>query len=602
MIYGVFEFNNFRPEPYLNLTNIGSHLLGDNSICNKIIKEGEFSAFVLKNHVPQNKESSLFFNDIENGVFVIMDGYVYNHLEIGLKLNYNEVPFFSPQLAIKAFLKWGPSFGKHLNGDFSICIYLTKEKKAYFIRDQVGIRPLVLYFQDSNVFFATDPIGLCKALDNVEKIDYKFLMNFFMWSGFHYGLLPNQKVYTVKPGHYVEITTKGSVEKKYWFPEKIKKDNNLTFKKATKDLSNLLSDAVRIRSDQRFTAAAHVSGGLDSGILAALARREYKNQEKFFGFSWTTQTQEKAQIAFDERELVKKLCDQNDIIPIFPDYNLDDYLSFVSDWRHPSEQLYERRVVELAKARKVNLIFSGWGGDEFISIGNRGIDADLMREGSWSAFIKKHPFWRPKKFLSALFNAIFPGARRGYSKIKADPSVYPYIKKALGSNRISRNERFKYHSRRLVHLQLLEMGHLAKRASDWYVHGQRNGLEYRFPLLDKRIIEYMLKVPSRCLVGGNHNRILLREIGKDQLPKDILENKSKDDPIKSQFYNKTVEGVKNQFIEEFKTFKQNPDLGFVDFDLLEKNLPEIRAGKMDASIFYYLKAAHEFTKGYYGKD
>ena len=132
--------------------------------------------------------------------------------------------------------------------------------------------------------------------------------------------------------------------------------------------------------------------------------------------------------------------------------------------------------------------------------------------------------------------------------------------------------------------------------------GQLNGIEYRYPLLDKRIVEYMLKVPSRCLVGGNHYRILLREIGKDFFTPEMLENKSKDDPVKSHYFSEMVKKVEQDFINELETFRNNPDLSFVDFDLLEKNLPKIKAGKMDSSIFYYLKAAHEFTKGYYGKD
>ncbi len=31
------------------------------------------------------------------------------------------------------------------------------------------------------------------------------------------------------------------------------------------------------------------------------------------------------------------------------------------------------------------------------------------------------------------------------------------------------------------------------------MNGFRKGVEYRYPLLDKRIIEYMLKVPSELL-------------------------------------------------------------------------------------------------------
>ena len=53
------------------------------------------------------------------------------------------------------------------------------------------------------------------------------------------------------------------------------------------DLGELVKDAVRIRCDSRFIAGAHVSGGLDSGIVSAMAREQYRHQELFYGFSWS---------------------------------------------------------------------------------------------------------------------------------------------------------------------------------------------------------------------------------------------------------------------------------------------------------------------------
>jgi asparagine synthase (glutamine-hydrolysing) len=268
--------------------------------------------------------------------------------------------------------------------------------------------------------------------------------------------------------------------------------------------------------------------------------------------------------------------------------------------------IFEHKTVLAAKERRVNLLFSGWGGDEFISIGNRGVDADLIRQFDWTYFLKKYPIQKPRNLLRALiYSVFFPSIRRTYSKYKTESTIYPYIKKWIGSNLIPKKERFKYNSRRRVHLQLLEMGHLGARTADWYVHGQRNAMAYRYPLLDKRIIEYMLALPSRCLVGNIHYRILLREIGKEVLPEEVLKNTSKDDPIKSKQFYKIANGVKNQLIAEFDDFKNNPDLAFVDFELLEHNLPTILKNIKDqkeedgADIFYGLKSVHEFTKGYY---
>jgi len=256
----------------------------------------------------------------------------------------------------------------------------------------------------------------------------------------------------------------------------------------------------------------------------------------------------------------------------------------------------------------VNLIFSGWGGDEFISIGHRGIDADLVKEFDWTYFFKKYPLSKPRKAMSALlFRGLFPGVLRSYSKYKTYDAVHQYIKKKLGSNVVPRKQRFCYRSRREVHLQLLWLGHLGQRAADWYVAGRRTGIEYRYPLLDRRIVEYILKVPSRALVGGLHYRVILRAIGKHLLPPEVANNISKEDPVGNAYNVYLAKEVMPHLMDQIDSYASNPDLNFVDFDLLRKNIPDMvlpestNFAKQDASIFPYLKGAHDFTKAYYAK-
>ena len=303
---------------------------------------------------------------------------------------------------------------------------------------------------------------------------------------------------------YLLLTGKKSESHPYWFPEKIPEDPSLTRRQVMQELPYLLADAVDIRADNRFTAAAHVSGGLDSGIVAALARKACGHQPLFYGFSWSPDPRShpvKGQR--DERSRVEETCLLNGITPVFTGFDAAGYLAFIANWRHPSEMVFEKPVVEMALSKGVNLIFSGWGGDEFISIADRGIDADLLRNGEWGLLLKKYPPHRPRRFFAAI-NAhldILSG-RRNYAMWRTEKSVYPYLKNVIGSNHLPRRLRFHHRSRREVHLQLLAMGHLAARTGDWYVHGQRNGIEYRYPLLDKRIVEYMLKVPSQ--IGRAH--------------------------------------------------------------------------------------------------
>jgi len=583
-------------------------LTWDDCISTRLTWEGFSGAVLLSGDLPY-QESDHVWMDTQNGILVMMDGNIFNRGELHRELSVSSQGLKDPRLVSQAFLRWGPSFAERLNGDFAICIYREKENQAFLFRDHLGIRPLAFSRKGQALYFSTDMMGLCKALFPGEKIDPDYMLNQFIWVDYDYNILPRKEVVRVKPGCYLQVDARQQQNIRYWNPEKINIDNRLNAVKVREDLESLLYNAVAIRADKRFNASAHVSGALDSSVVAALARKEYAKQKDFYGFSWTPlRAAKEGHMPYDERELVKKTCVLNDIQAVFADYGPEDCMGFNADWRSTVHYLAERKTIEFARAKKVNLIFSGWGGDEFISINNRGVDADLIRGFDWKYFFKKYPLSRPKKIISALlFNVLFTWWGRDYGKYKADIAIYPYIKKALGSNLVPRHKRYRFRSRREVHLQLLALGHLDQRTSDWYITGHRSGIEYRYPLLDKRIVEYLLKVPSRCLVGGNHHRIMLREIAKNLLPAEVAYNKSKADPVGNQYFVYIARETLPFLMNNFDVFAANPDLGFVDFELIKKNMPRMVApgrgyvSKDDATIFPYLKAADDFTKGYYEK-
>lgn len=608
MIYACIRFDRKLSLSQQALLNMSKTLTWDGCIYKPLTWKGFSGAVLLSRDLPY-QESDHVWLDEQNGILVMMDGTVFNREELCRELSVSGQELKDPKLVCLAFLRWGPSFAERLNGDFAVCIYREKENQVFLFRDHLGIRPLAFSNKGQALYLSTDMMGLCKALFPGEKIDADYMLNQFVWVGYDYDILPRREVKKLKPGHYLRADSEGQDIIRYWQPEKIKEDNRLDAARVKAELEELLYDAVAIRADKRFTASAHVSGALDSSVVAALARKEYAKQKDFYGFSWTPlRAAKEDRMPYDERELVKKTCAQNDIQAVFADYGPEDCMGFNADWRSTVHYLAERKTIELARAKKVNLIFSGWGGDEFISINNRGIDADLVRGFDWKYFFKKYPLSRPKKIISVLlFNVFFTRWQRSYGKYRADIAIYPYIKKALGSNLVPPHKRYRYRSRRDVHLQLLTMGHLDQRTSDWYVKGQHHGIEYRYPLLDKRIVEYMLKVPSRCLVGGNHHRIMLREIAKNILPAEVAYNKSKADPVGNLYFVHIARETLPFLMSNVDVYAANPDLDFVDFELIRKNMPRMVApgrgyvSRDDATIFPYLKAADDFTKGYYEK-
>lgn len=554
-----------------------------------------------------------YYVDGQKECMVLISGVIYNCIEVIESLQLKNTRISTPKLVLKAFFQWGEDFVKKLNGDFAIFIYNKKSNLSFLYRDHMGVRPLAFSKLAKALFFSTDIMGLCKVTKTHARVDFEFILSLLT----KYGLqstpltvdntkLPNMRVRKVLPGHLIKILNNEISESRYWQLEDFKEDQNLNFHTALEEIKLLITDSVKIRCDDRFIASTHLSGGLDSGIVASLARKRFKEQKFFPGFSWTPSNSVNGAIEFDERTLVKKLGEHIGISPLFINVSSNDFIGFLSDWRCVTYLFSENKVREFCRANKVNLIFSGWGGDEFISINNIGIDSDLIFKFQWRRFLKKNPINKPKQLIgSILYNVILPAlSLRYYSRKKPIESYSKYIRLKSRNKPRTINDLYTWRSRREMHLRYFYEYHIPERTEECSILGYRSGVEYRYPLIDKRIIEFILKVPSRLLYNQGYNRVLIREISEGLIPDEARWHVSKNDPVRVQALHELLDKVCEQLMDEVDDFKINPELDFINFDLLKKDIEAYRKGLISKrvseslEILIFLKKAHEFTKAY----
>jgi len=559
--------------------------------------------YFLHPRLPYTSEDA-YFRDDSDDILVLLDGSVYNRSDMAAG-NGRSSGLRDPELIARLFLKEGPGFVSKLNGDFAIFIIRPGRHEAFLFRDHLGVRPLAFHVKGDSLMFSADNIGLCRFVSSGAPADSEFFLNYFRYTD--YRKAPDPGVKKVMPGHYISFGPEGLKEMKYWFPEDIRTERKLSYDNMLSDLSWLLEDSVRIRCDSRFTAGAHVSGGLDSGVVSALARLEYSKQDSFKGFSWSPGEIGVAADDGDERELVLKSCGMASIEPLFSGMDEGTYKRYISRSYLNQGYFIEDETSDTAAGVGVNLLFSGWGGDEFISTGHSGIDLDLLRRFRLKAFFRRNPVGEPRKFARrVLFYVIYPAFHildpRAARSFRRETR---YLKES--SKRCDRRAiaSFYFHgSRRRMHLNVFRFYNLPERCESWHRMGFMKGVEYRYPLLDRRIAEYMLKVPSELLCRTGQFRPLLREIGKGILPGEVLANESKNDPL---FWKNTADLNRSAavaFMSEPEKWEKNPDLGFVDFAVLNDDIRRYREGLTvaDSDLLFrsvvYIKAINEFTARY----
>ena len=557
--------------------------------------------FFLRDTRIPHPEYQPWYIDEQNERVVIVQGQIYNPERIGA----NQTNL--PEIIAAKFATDKLSFIEGFNGAFSICIFDFSCDKFYLVKDHVGIMPLSFTTKDDALFFSSDTMGMTKALFGNEKIDHEYIISSFYHFEENFAFTPNKNVVKIVPGSYAEIDVNGHTQKKYWFPERIKQ-KKWNYDEAIKELRKIVLSSVHNRSDKRYTAGTHISGGLDSCLVSAISRMAYKDQALFFGFTWSPDTKIDAdQLNFDERKLIQQQAEKSDIKIVYSNFTIDDYHAHLQDWRAPSESTFEQNILKAANEKNVNLLFSGWGGDEFISMGKPYLEYYLFWRGNWGKYLQIHPLPKKKAFVRSLVgNVFFPSRTIPYLIFKTAPFLHKYIKKGMPSNKLNPIKRSTYTKRRGIHIGLLEYKHLAQRCEDWYTKGQRNGVEYRYPLLDKRIIEFVLTLPTTFFVKDKLDRNLIREIGKEWLVDDVNYLPSKGDPAFGKVFNDILQEANWEYSKELDVFRENEYLNFFDFDSLEEDITQSLESEEKLSrelllVIPYVKMVHEFTISFHSK-
>ena len=129
-----------------------------------------------------------------------------------------------------------------------------------------------------------------------------------------------------------------------------------------------------------------------------------------------------------------------------------------------------------------------------------------------------------------------------------------------------------------MHLGYLRHNHLQARCETWTVMGHHLGVEYRYPLLDRRIIEYMLRVPSELLCHTDQFRPVISAVLAPLYPAAVRFNTGKKDHLFAAWWQEMMKGLALSLMDELPLWRVNPVLNFVDFDRLQKAVDRYKSG------------------------
>lgn len=477
-------------------------------------------------------------------------------------------------------------------GDFALAAWDPRDQTLLCARDGMGVRPLFINDQPDRVFaFASLPRGLNASGFVARELDEAALLSTLLMRR-----TPNNRsvlrgVERLPAGAWTRVSARRRESGRHWrLNPATAGQNRCRPEEAAEEMAALVTQAVRVRLPETGPVATHLSGGLDSPSITVLAARALRATGRpllAYPFLPTPQ----GDYAPDgEGPLVQTVLDQEpDIVSIpvrigppldflLPRMDCDQPLPF-----DPADP--DAWICMDAAARGAQILLSGWGGDEGASFNGRGALAEALLTGRcWR-------FAREIRALSVARGWSMRDALRGQVLDYLLPdAIQAFARSLLGRTRDSAPMT----SIRLLlrheamggvpppsppmrpnavanRLRLLNGPVLTRRPEHWALTGARTGIAAAFPLLDRRVIEFALSLPSALFLRDGVSRRLYRDAMIGILPDKILKNSSKHTPFPEASL--VVALQRDTLLHQLSDLRGHPQINALfDLEALEQRL------------------------------
>lgn len=456
---------------------------------------------------------------LRDGGWLAFDGRL-DDRETLLPLLPERPPAGSPDavLAARAWETWNTGAFGRLFGSFAIVLWDAARATAVLARDPLGARTL---------FYTRNGRGLTAAreMSAPDRLDDRWLAAYFAVAEPEPGTTPFAGIRELPPGHWLRVDASGSELRSFWNPP-LPGTGALDSRDWSAAIREAFQAAVscRLRDlDENEPVAILLSGGLDSVPVAAAARRALPAR-RILAVSWTF---ERHPAADERREIaaaVQAFGLEPVAVPCDDALPLGDLATWPVHPGTPEQNPYRRfheRAYRAAAAHGARVVLSGMCGDQLWSGGETWL-ADLIRHRRFAAAAGEVA-WHLRQRLP-LRPALRSWLGRNGSR---DPQqLWLWLTPdALALAPQPSGQYADYPRPRQAELLLGSANGHGFAVERYFA--RRAGIEVRYPLRDRRLIELALALPAREIYHRGVQRAGLRRAFAGELPEAIRTRRGK---------------------------------------------------------------------------
>jgi len=466
-------------------------------------------------------------------LWITFNGEIYNFLELRQELESAGHRFRShtdTEVMLAAYDQWGLQCVERFVGMFAFAMWDAPRRRLWLVRDRLGKKPL--YYSDSHgtLRFASE-LKAIVADDAVPRdIDADAIRLYL-----RYGYVPSphtiySSVRKLPPAHYLICENGAMSVRRYWDPVPLALGRaSLTDAEAEAQLETRLANAVRQRMIADVPLGGFLSGGIDSSLIVALMQEQSAAPVKTFTIRFDNpelnEADHAAAVARHLRtEHHEQTCDQRQMLDVV------DRLADMFDEPFADSSAVPTYLVSKIARELVTVALSGDGGDELF------LGYPRYRFHSQAAVALRMPRTLrravafgadrlPTRRLRRIADVLRSDERDQYSRLisediatltsRPSPDGPAYADALARSGALSRDDR----AGLLDLVSYLPEDILTKvdRAS------MAVSLEVRAPLLDHRVVEFALGLPSSLKRRGRTTKWLLRTLLYKRVPRELID-------------------------------------------------------------------------------
>ena len=547
-----------------------------------------------------------------DGMYIIIfNGEIYNHWEIRKKYlsKYDFKSTSDTETLLNGYIEFGDEILNKLNGVFAFAIFDKNKEELFIARDQFGVKPLY-YYLDNDVFLFSSEIKALILYPNFNKtLDINTLANYlyFLWSPGEN--TPFSYCKKLLSGHYIKLNTNKidsfSIHKYYEIPFNNHYENKMETEWIDQ-LDNKLTQAVERQMLSDVPVGFFLSGGLDSSLIVAIAKKLYPNN-KLKCFTIDTETNSKIEGFEEDLPYAKKVADylSVDLEIVKADFSIvEDFDKMIYHLDEPQADAAPLNVSNICKKAREQgfvVLLGGTAGDDLFSgyrrhqslyyetkirflphylkyviqflLNHISVNSSLNRR--LKKLFSIYSYNSPKEQSASLFGWLPEDKVRKFFKYNLENfNPNSFLVKSLNSipDETSRLNQmlfwdFKYFlvDHNLNYTDKMSMAH---------------GVEVRVPFLDKELVEFTTKIPPELKMKGATTKYLLKKVAERYLPNEVI-YRSKSGfgaPVRDWVLNDMTDKINSTLNE-----KEINKLGIFDSREIQRLINDNRNGKVDAS-------------------